>query len=344
MSKLPPIVGRLRGVLYVLALLGGASLGYFEGAVWPIERLYGGWVNSGTAGWGMEDWAYDHRDGSVSGVVVHTDGVRIGSVEDARVSLILMDEVTYDFEHVGVRPEAEIVADGRRAEWHVHRFVVPSGKRFRGVALDGSFRDGDGHDVKLGGQMAAGGPSFAESARIRNQCDGLVARGEAAVSDAIALLASDDPFDRSAAASALCRIGKRPDLAVPALLSRLGVERYTLVKDDIIYALGDLGADAAAAVPSIRDVAVSPSTRDQNRRAAFISLGRIGPSAAQAVPDLVHALSAEGVLYRLLAASSLGQIGPAAREARPALEGLAASTGDWNTQTAVRDALARIGD
>jgi hypothetical protein len=338
-----PALGRLASWLGVAAALVGSTLGYLEGSVWPIQRLGGGYVGLGDTYFAIEDCVLDHRDGRVSGLVVLQSSEPIGSIEEARVFLIWVDEVTVEFERTAFDGKGVLADGGHRAEWAVRRVAVPAGKRFAGAALEGSYRDLAGNSHRLGGQLADGSPTNAENARVSRVYDRLVAGGEARIAEAIEGLGASDWTDRSGAAHALAQVRARADLAVPALLARLAVERYARVKDDIVYALGQYGAEAALAVPAILALIRSPSSGHVVRINALRALGEIGPAASDAVPDLVGVLTANNGTHRLLAIQSLGRMGPAAKVARPDLERLR-DVPDGNTQAAVREALARLAD
>jgi HEAT repeat protein len=71
------------------------------------------------------------------------------------------------------------------------------------------------------------------------------------------------------------------------------------------------------------------------------SLGKYGPEAAAAVPDLVGALKDESALVRSGAAYALGDLGPTAAAAKPALL-QAAKDADKDVRTAVAYALKRL--
>jgi HEAT repeat protein len=80
-----------------------------------------------------------------------------------------------------------------------------------------------------------------------------------------------------------------------------------------------------------------------NRSVACLTLSRLGPRAAPAVPTLINALSDPDSETRLQAARALGWIGPAAR---PALGALQTACGDTEFRTRVpryaKDAIQKI--
>jgi hypothetical protein len=339
----PPAIGRLGALVRVAVVVVGATLGALEGWVWPFESLYGAEAWSGGT-FALEGWRRDRRDGTVSGRVVIESERGIGTVLESRLQLMLMDEVTEDFEPVRVAAEPRVSPDGTRCEWVVRRFPEPAGKRYRGVALDGSRRLADGRVVGLGGTLAAGGPSWDENVRRSRACARLVARGEVGVTEAISRLSHRDQAERGGAAHALAELRLHAVEAVPALRARLEVERYTSVRSDLVYALGRFGSDSAPAVPDLLRLLRSPDTRYVVRLALLRALGDIGPPAAESVPDLVALLAGEEGVFRLIAIRSLGRLGPAAAIARPELERIRGTVQDGNTQAAVRETLASLAD
>jgi hypothetical protein len=326
------------------ALVAAAALVLSASAASPVERLWGGYVRCGGSECWMEGWGLDARDGSVSGTVLQRDDGGISSVEEARLSLLLMDEVTEDLEPVRVEWPATIDADGKTARWRVERFVVPAGKRMRGIALDGSLTDAKGERHALGGAMGIAGPSWAEQRRLARLVGDLLVRGRCAAEQALMLLETGDALERAAAARVLGALVKDPERAVAALLARLEVERYTLVKEAIVYALGDYVVAGASAVPRLRALVADAAERDGLRRAALGSLADLGPVAHGAVPELAAQVRGGNVLHRMLAIHALGRIGPAARSTRPAIRAVLDATSDGNTRKAALEALARIGE
>jgi HEAT repeat protein len=107
-------------------------------------------------------------------------------------------------------------------------------------------------------------------------------------------------------------------------------------------AIGDLGPGARAAVPALIE-----ALRDQNptvRFQAAISLGCIGPEAKAAVPALIGTLK-DGVFFvRGWTAFALGEIGTEAEQAVPVLvEGLKNAHEREFVRRQIASALARIG-
>jgi len=79
----------------------------------------------------------------------------------------------------------------------------------------------------------------------------------------------------------------------------------------------------------------------KTRVGAAWALGRIGPSAAPAVPALIEALSDPDKLVRTQSIAALGKIGPGAAAAIPSLDQLATDN-DWATRKLASAALAAI--
>jgi HEAT repeat protein len=107
-------------------------------------------------------------------------------------------------------------------------------------------------------------------------------------------------------------------------------------------AIGDLGPSASTAVPTLTE-----ALRDQNptvRFQAAIALGCIGPEAKAAVPALIGRLK-DGVFFvRGWTAFALGEIGPDAAQAVPALvEGLKNAQEREFVRRQMASALGRIG-
>jgi hypothetical protein len=326
------------------ALVGVAALAVPASAASPLERLLGGYVKCGGSECWMDGWGLDARDGSVAGTVFQRDDGGISSVEESRLSLLLMDEVTQELEPVRAEVLGTIDADGKTARWRVERFVVPAGKRMRGIALDGSLTDARGERRPLGGSMGLGGPSWAEQRRMARLCGNLLARGRYASEQVLSLLETGDAIERAAAARVAGSLVKEPERAVAALLARLEVERYTLVRESIVHALGDLGAAAQPAVALLAGMAASETDRHTLRLAALWSLADLGPVAHGAVPELAAQVRGVNGVHRLLAITALGRIGPAARSTRPAIHAVLDSKPCVNTRNAALEALERIGE
>jgi serine/threonine protein kinase len=104
-------------------------------------------------------------------------------------------------------------------------------------------------------------------------------------------------------------------------------------------ALGNLGAQAAGAVPALTSLLSDRQETVRWRTAE--ALGKIGPDARSAVPALVRGLSENG-LVATESAKALGRIGSGAREAVPTLAG-GLRNPDVYFRREVAKALVRIG-
>jgi HEAT repeat protein len=113
-----------------------------------------------------------------------------------------------------------------------------------------------------------------------------------------------------------CRRGESPpDVGqqVERLKTESEIDHYTALKN-----LQWTGAEGAAAVPEMR--ALLARTTDEDLMAEIAkTLGRIGPAADAAVPDLVKLLDKKAMWPRYCAAEALGRMGPAAVPALPKL-------------------------
>jgi HEAT repeat protein len=93
-----------------------------------------------------------------------------------------------------------------------------------------------------------------------------------------------------------------------------------------LEALGDMGPDAATAVPALLKLLEKPGLATVGTRwgpahqgAVVRTLGKIGPAAAPAVPALLALLKSNKVQIHREVILALGGIGPSARAAVPAL-------------------------
>jgi hypothetical protein len=90
--------------------------------------------------------------------------------------------------------------------------------------------------------------------------------------------------------------------------------RQRSAEQTTLDALARIGTPSVSAL-----VAVLHDADPELRRAAALSLARIGPDASEAVPDLIAALDDKDAGVRKFATRALGEIGPAAGKAVPAL-------------------------
>jgi HEAT repeat protein len=157
----------------------------------------------------------------------------------------------------------------------------------------------------------------------------------AAIPPLMNVLQDADPAVKIGATDVLAELGKP---AVPALTRALG---HSATAYWACLALGEIGAEAAPAVPALQDL-LETSKNVELRREAVLSLGAIGPPAAPAVRALVRALAAEDHGVRIGAAFALGQIGPAAKAATDPLRELVDGKQPVFLRTLSVWALARI--
>ena len=170
-----------------------------------------------------------------------------------------------------------------------------------------------------------------------------------------------DPL-RIAAMQALGAFGRAAAPAVPALLDALR-DPDMRIRWFAIESLALIGPDAKAAVPALiealrsRDVAAAGALRGVGtfmfgqmddgpiRLIAAEALGRIGPDAKAAIPDLLAGAGRPGFAGALRGGpAALGGIGPDAAQAIPEfvrriVRGQPALVADWS-----RDALVGIGE
>lgn len=125
----------------------------------------------------------------------------------------------------------------------------------------------------------------------------------------VADLSSEDPVVRKVSALALEKFGRKAKIAVPALITNLEYEEYSIVRRSAAVALGRLGSDAKQAVPMLVSVAQNEKETDQVRRAAVVALGKIGDKST--VPALVDILYEEDLplhILQIISAESIAEI------------------------------------
>jgi HEAT repeat protein len=151
-------------------------------------------------------------------------------------------------------------------------------------------------------------------------------------------LRSGLPWVNQSAAALLLRVG-RP--AVPALVGLLADWEKEAHRLAAIRLLEQLGPSAAEAAPQLADVMAGSDTT--LRLAAAEALTRLGTGAAAVVPALIRTLSDWSPPVRRAAARALGAAGPPAGHAVPSLLGLLA---DWDdgAREAAAAALAAVGE
>lgn len=144
-----------------------------------------------------------------------------------------------------------------------------------------------------------------------------------------------DPAVRVSALDGLADSGKA---AVPYLIAAIGNQRTAYWA---CLALGEIGPDAAPAVPAVMQV-LAKDPRAEVRREAAMTLGAIGPAAASAVPVLTRSLEDREYGVRMGAVFALGRIGPAAASAEKALHRVEAGNSPPVLRTVTIWALASI--
>jgi HEAT repeat protein len=112
---------------------------------------------------------------------------------------------------------------------------------------------------------------------------------------------------RPMAAQALGQIGPDAAEAVPALTQYLA-ESNTETQREILFALGQIGAASKSAVP---EVLKQLENEDEDvRYSAVFALGNIGQEASDAVPELIKNIKSDDEFYRLVSAWALVKISP----------------------------------
>lgn len=128
--------------------------------------------------------------------------------------------------------------------------------------------------------------------------------------------------DRLPALRALARYGPEAAPWIPSIVALLQKDSDSEVRWNAARTLGKIGPAAEIAVPEL--VAALKDTDALVREHAAESLGDIGPGAAAAVPALVKVLKDPDARVRRDAVRSLGQIGAAAKsgasDIRPLLQ------------------------
>jgi HEAT repeat protein len=157
----------------------------------------------------------------------------------------------------------------------------------------------------------------------------LTPRSKTSLPAIIELLGDPEPAVRQHAANVASRLD--PAAAVDVLLAN--VKHKDAVRREVLpEALANLAKTSEPAAKGLVQL-LKDGSPDVRYRAA-LALGRIGISAAPAIPDLSTMLAKDpNYLVRQVAAEALGQIG---KEAAPALPALLQATNDWNDH--VRDA------
>lgn len=155
------------------------------------------------------------------------------------------------------------------------------------AALLGIMRRGDGANDADPRLFFDEGQEWHIGHAVRSAAHGLVAAGPDAVPGLIEVAADGDELGRRFAAFALGEVADdRP--ALREALVRLVLDPNTHVRVSAIEALGLKPADAATVATLCRIIAEDPD--DESRANAALSLWRLGPGAAAAVPTLTAGL------------------------------------------------------
>ena len=138
-----------------------------------------------------------------------------------------------------------------------------------------------------------------------------------------------------AAAAALGAFGDKSARALPALLPYLD---HAQAGGNALQAVGRIGLADPAIVATLRRLTLVPEGR--SRAMAAKTLAKLG--VAEAIPDIVTALTDSRKYTRILAANALGRFGPEAATAVMPLTNLLADP-DQDVRRAAVEALGRIG-
>ncbi|MDF1666205.1 MAG: HEAT repeat domain-containing protein [Planctomycetota bacterium] len=145
-----------------------------------------------------------------------------------------------------------------------------------------------------------------------------------------------DKYDRNAdkAYEVIRQIGPK---SVPYLVKALSKEKKFAPKLKLVKLLGTFGAQSKDAVPAIAKL-----LRNKNpdmRKAASLSLGNMGPTAAKAA---AKELSNKKSYVRLAAAASLARMGASAKEVVPLLEARLLKEKKKDVKEAIKNAILNI--
>ena len=131
-----------------------------------------------------------------------------------------------------------------------------------------------------------------------------------AASELAKLITDDDPRVRHAALEALAEIEPGRELVVPLLTTALSDQDPRVIRR-ALHALADRGAPIVPAM-------VEALKNDQTEYWALLVLQEIGPEAKDAVPEIMTVLSEPDEPWqRMEACITLGKIGPASAPAVP---------------------------
>jgi len=114
-----------------------------------------------------------------------------------------------------------------------------------------------------------------------------------------------------------------------------GIYPSAMIRLNAAAVVGRWGPSARVAVPQLVRL-LRDDVADSN---AALSLGQIGPDAKEAMPDLIIAVEE----HRPGAATALGMIGPAAQSAQASLQAAAVNAPEWQRHE-INGALRRMGE
>ncbi|CAN5200719.1 hypothetical protein BH11PLA2_BH11PLA2_51050 [soil metagenome] len=155
------------------------------------------------------------------------------------------------------------------------------------------------------------------------------------------MLATDPEAEvRAPAVRALAKLYRTPGPAFVAVIAALK-DKDEMVRSTAVGAMWTAGPVVATAVPALTE-ALRDSRDSQFQVLVAMTLGRVGPLAKDAVPQLLVALKGKDENLVKAAASALGEIGPAAKDAVPRLLGLLKAKPNDLSEIAVV-ALGQIG-
>lgn len=119
------------------------------------------------------------------------------------------------------------------------------------------------------------------------------------------LLESKNPRDQYAAIDAICKIGGREaQKHIPRIIELMQIESGLAYS--IVYSLGELGGQAASALPALLDGLKAVDKNDRrNVEVIIIALGRIGPSDPKVIDALTPLLDHESEQVRQLSKRAL---------------------------------------